>query len=119
MYDEKKDEEKKARIELSYCLLKSPMSLMAAMYCVIDDWKIEAEQYMSHVSSNRQAWLGQAACCYALKAPDYITKKAWWSLPKQIRDRADKNASGIIDSYEKGTWNKRFESSIPENQLYF
>ena len=112
MYDEKKDEDKQARIEMSYCLLKSPMSLISAMYCVIDDWKIEAEQYMSHISSNRQAWLGQAACNWNHGATESETRKAWNMLTEQEMIEANDVADGIIQE-----WERRYENIFRENNF--
>lgn len=100
-------------------LFKSEYRTIKAMSAVIKNWKYATEHNLSNTSMNRIAWLGQAACCYRFKAPDFITKKAWWILPKETRDRADKNASDLIESYEKETRNQCIESSKTEDQLCF
>ena len=45
-------------------LLADPIELNRAMSTVIAAWPIAARVNLSHVARNRQAWLGQAACCY-------------------------------------------------------
>lgn len=41
----------------------------AALSGVITEWKHSCEHYLTNVSMNRVAWLGQAAACYAMKLP--------------------------------------------------
>jgi len=100
-------------------LFKSEKRTIKAMYSVIQKWHHSTGHNLTNRSINRIAWLGQAACCYSLKVPDYITKKAWWNLPKEIRNRADKNAKDLIESYENKTKNQCIGSRKAENQLCF
>lgn len=65
------------------------------------DWKVAWITNLSDTSQNRQAWLGQAACCYNHNAPDYITKRAWWLLTEQQRIEANKTAQKQIDLYDR------------------
>lgn len=100
-------------------LFKSETRTIAAMKKVLKKWKKASEHNLTNTSINRVAWLGQAACCLSVGAPDYITKKAWWELPKEIRDRADNNAKDIIETYEKGTWCKCADKRKAEGQICF
>ena len=100
-------------------LFKSEKRTIKAMSSVIQKWKHSTEHNLTNRSINKIAWLGQAACCYSLKVPDFITKKAWWNLPKETRNRADKNAKDLIESYENKTQNQRTGSGKEENQLCF
>jgi len=100
-------------------LFKSEYRTIRAMSSVIKKWKKTTEHNLTNGSINKIAWLGQAACCYSLKAPDYITKKAWWELPKETRDRADKNAKDLIEAYEEKAQNQCIGSIQAENQLCF
>lgn len=65
-------------------------------------WPIAAEQALTHTASNRQAWIGQAACCFFAAIPDYITKRAWWTLTDAEQTRANRTADDVIRSWEKG-----------------
>jgi hypothetical protein len=100
-------------------LFNSEYRTIKAMSAVIRNWKKATEHNLSNTSINRVAWLGQAACCYRFKTPDYLTKKAWWKLPKETRDRADKNAKDLIEDYESKIKNECFGSCETENQFCF
>jgi len=100
-------------------LFKSEYRTIKAMLSVIKKWKFATEHNLTNKSINRIAWLGQAACCFRIGAPDFITKKAWWELPKEIRNRADRNANDLIDQYEKETSNQCIGSYQTENQIHF
>ena len=106
-------------IEKVIRLFKSEKRTIRAMSNVVNKWKKATEHNLTNKSINKIAWLGQAACCYSVKAPDYITKKAWWLLEKEVRDRADKNAKDIIESYEKETWYKCSGGIKATGQIYF
>jgi len=74
-------------------LLSCPEWLNESMLFVSHNWVKSAEQNLTNIHRNRQAWLGQAACCWSHGAPEYITKKAWGLLtPDQ-----QKNANGVAD----------------------
>ncbi len=100
-------------------LFRSEYRTIRAMSSVIRKWKHATEHNLTNGSINKIAWLGQAACCYRFRAPDFITKKAWWNLPKEVRNRADKNAKDLIESYEKETKNQCIGSSKTTDQLCF
>lgn len=82
-------------------LLKDCKRFYDVMKLVIKDWKIATEVNLSNVNRNRQAWLGQASCCYMFKAPEYITKIAWKMLSKNQQDNANNTADVIINNWEK------------------
>lgn len=107
MYLEMKDEMKDTRISQSACLLKSPIALLISMTEVINEWIYESEQFMSHASSNRQAWLGQAACNYNHFATESETRKAWNTLTTEEMEQANNIADAVIEE-----WEKRYENEI-------
>jgi hypothetical protein len=71
------------------------------MQAVVREWKHSAEVNMSNIGCNRQAWLGQAACCYATGAPDFVTKMAWRSLTDEQRAAANQAADNVIKEWDK------------------
>lgn len=71
------------------------------MLRVIDAWPISCEQNLSCGGMNRQAWIGHAACCLAIKCPEHITRLAWWQLPKEIQDAANAKADYAIKIWEQ------------------
>jgi len=76
-------------------------SFYSQMMKVVENWKYSCEQNLSNVSSNRIAWLGQAACAYYLNCPAEITKNAWWMLDEEKRTMANECARAAIVSWER------------------
>lgn len=76
------------------------------MLKVIEKWSIACEQNLMNVEINRQAWIGQAACCLALKCPEHITRKAWNCLSKEQQDKANKKADFAIQRWETMKYEK-------------
>lgn len=68
---------------------------------VIKDWKYSCEHNLSNNSSNRQAYIGHAACAYAFKCPEHIVREAWWHLTDEQRTLANKEADNAIESWER------------------
>ena len=70
------------------------------MLRVIDEWPISCEQNLGFSGQNRQAWIGHAACCLAIKCPEDITREAWWLLTQTQRDAANAAADIAIRTWE-------------------
>ena len=83
-------------------LLSSPNRFLEIMELLALQWPTAYKVNLSDTSQNRQAWLGQAACCFNHGAPDYITKRAWWLLDDSQRIKANDTAQKIIDLYDRG-----------------
>ena len=81
-------------------LLRNPDGLGEAMRDVLDVWPFSAEHHLSNVEENRRAWLGQAACCYALDVTSLATREAWGLLTDEQRDRANAVADTVILAWE-------------------
>lgn len=79
----------------------SKKSFGAAMEKVVLNWPYACEHNLSNTSANRQAWLGQAACCYKIKVPEYITRQAWAMLTETKREIANGYADKWINIWEK------------------
>jgi hypothetical protein len=95
------DAEAEELIQYAFSLLSSPKSLYASMSSVVLDWPIASEVNLSHKSINRQAWLGQAACCYEHQVPEHLTKQAWHRLTLLQQDKANAIADRIIREWEE------------------
>ena len=81
-------------------LLSNPDDLHEAMNYVATFWSKAAEHNMSNSNRNRQAWLGQAACCFRCQAPEFVTKMAWRLLTDSERDAANAIADNVIEIWE-------------------
>jgi hypothetical protein len=82
-------------------LLSNPYLLEPVMRSCAFRWVHSAQVNMTNPGRNRQAWLGQAACCYANGSPEYITKMAWRELTDEQRKAANDVADKIIKEWEK------------------
>lgn len=68
---------------------------------MLREWKYSAEQNLSNRARNRQAWIGQASCCFACQVPEHITKYAWRLMTEEEQSRANSVADKIINLWEK------------------
>src|SRR5689334_21548419 len=73
-YDEA---EREIRAKLCMKLLSNQNGFYEVPKKVLKDWVISSAVNLSNVNRNRQAWVGQASCCYELGVPEFITKWAW------------------------------------------
>lgn len=70
---------------------------------VIHQWPHAAEVNLSNRSRNRQAWLGQAACCFVCGATEDLTKEAWHRLSP-----AEQDAANMVADYVIAVWEQEF-----------
>lgn len=71
------------------------------MLRVVDEWPVSCEHNLTCSSLNRQAWIGHAAACIAIKCPEHITRLAWHRLSKDQQDRANAKADKAIEKWER------------------
>jgi hypothetical protein len=81
-------------------LLASPDWLHKAMMQVAIEWRHAGEVNLSNRHRNRQAWLGQAACCLVCGATEDLTKKAWHILSLAEQEAANRVADKVIAYWE-------------------
>lgn len=72
-------------------LLSSELEFSMALQGVIDDWKNSCEHYLTNKASNRIAWLGQAAACYARGIPSTF-RGGYFKLTESQQMKADQIA---------------------------
>jgi hypothetical protein len=89
-------------IHLAAELLRDTEGLQWAMCHVAFNWPHAAEQNLTNPSRNKQAWLGQAACCWAEGVPEQLTKQAWWTLTEEERRRANLIADAVYADWRTG-----------------
>lgn len=81
--------------------MQSIKKFSAGMHRVIKEWKYSCEHNLTIISSNRVAWLGQAAVCLAIGAPESCTRVSWYFLTNEQRDKANQSAEIMIQKWEK------------------
>ena len=97
-------------------LLSSPSVFYNTLKKILNEWTISCDENLSNIYCNRQAWLGQAACCYLHKAEETITREAWSYLSEKKRIDANNIADKIILEYEAK--NKKIHSRMGEILLF-
>jgi len=88
------------QVQESVDLLASSSIFYGVALGMISDWSISAAVNLSNKSRNRQAWLGQASCCFSHKSSEHQTKEAWHLLTKEQQDSANQVADEIIAFWE-------------------
>lgn len=89
-------------------LLKCPEWLWESMQYVSHNWVISSEHHLTNTQRNRQAWLGQAACCFVHGAPEYVTKLGWHKLIEKEKRLANDVADAVISEWEEKHLNGYF-----------
>jgi hypothetical protein len=83
-------------------LLSDPEVFRFIALKVISKWKNAAEENLTNDSRNKQAWIGQASCCYAIYVPEFITKFGWHLMTPTQQEEANQVADAVIEE-----WNMR------------
>jgi len=91
-----KEEAKKGFSEL----IADSVKFKRALQRVITKWPNSCEHYLTNVSMNRIAWMGQAAVCIATGIPSSFSG-GWFLLTKEQQDVADESALKAINKWMK------------------
>jgi hypothetical protein len=88
---------------VAFCVafMNDTAAFAAAMADVVDQWPFSCEHNLSASNVNRVAWLGQAACCVAIGAPEGCTRVAWHLLSDDARAAANEQARFFIEEWEE------------------
>lgn len=84
--------------------LSSPAKFSKGLKHVITEWKHSCEHYLTNVSMNRIAWLGQAAMCYMTGVPS-VFRSGFFLLTEDEQIAANKLALKYLNIWLKN--NKR------------
>ena len=95
------EQETETLAALAKTLLSNPEHFKVVALKVIKDWKVSSDVNLSNRSRNRQAWLGQASCCYALGIPEYVTKFGWRLMSPTEQAEANLVADEVIKKWEE------------------
>lgn len=87
-------------VQASMNTLSCKELLWECMQFVSHNWGRSAEHNLTNHHRNRQAWLGQAACCFIDGAPEYLVKEAWNRLSEGQREEANAVANEVIAEWE-------------------
>lgn len=103
LYDLEKEYDEYALEECSKYvkeLLSNPFEFYIKGKEMIDSWKYASEVNLSNTNRNRQAWIGQATCCFVYGIPERVTKIGWNTLSFNEKDEANKVADKLIKYWE-------------------
>jgi hypothetical protein len=81
-------------------LLSSEYDFYIVAKKMVKEWKISAEVNLTILNSNRQAWIGQASCCYEYGTPENLTKIAWRRLSSESQNKANLIADKVVEEWE-------------------
>lgn len=88
------------RIQDCAKMLSDPERCKAGMRLAIELYPISAEQHLSK-TTGRRPWMGQAACCAALKATEEETRIAWnFYMTPEAQASANEIADEVIREWE-------------------
>jgi hypothetical protein len=99
MYRRAALEESKPLLDRCILLMNDTQSFGEWMLRVLSEWSVAAEHNLTDEQQNRQAWLGQAACCLAIQCPEHLTREAWGAISELKRRAANEQADSVIADY--------------------
>lgn len=94
-----KGSQRKDYIAAAADLMRSPDDFREALLAVVEKWPISCEANLTSDSSNRIAWLGQAACCLAVNSPEEATRVAWHTMPVDDQIEANRIADEALQLF--------------------
>lgn len=90
------------RITAAARLLGDPDQFFEAATEMIREWPHAAIHNLAHLWTGRNAWVGQATCCYSLDATGVETRLAWGQLSNEQQRRANRVAVSVREAWEAG-----------------
>jgi hypothetical protein len=102
MYREVEREEENSLVREAVSLLRDVHRLFAAMRNVTVNWVHASEANLREPPNNR-SWIGQAACAFAAKVPEHLTRIAWGMISDDERSNANDVADRVIDEWKYRT----------------
>lgn len=82
-------------------LLSDPDSFREAAVEMLREWAHSARHNLAHMWSGRNAWMGQATCCYVHGATGADTRAAWGLLSNGEQRRANDVAVSVRAAWER------------------
>jgi hypothetical protein len=115
MYEKINTDHEKSYVDKAVLIMKDDILFGGFMKRVVNEWKFSSEHNLSDSSSNRRAWMGQSALCYAFSCPEYITRLAWWKLTPEEREKANQQADIAIREWELKNLTRSIQIKIFSN----
>jgi ATP-dependent Zn protease len=94
-----KKEDTEIRQEQSKFLLTDLEKFYEIAKKVVDEWKISTLVNFTNPQTNKQAWLGQASCCYYCGSSEEETKKAWNTMTEEEQKNANDVADKVFEEW--------------------
>ena len=91
-----------AHVDQSARLLKDPDAFYEAAVEMLREWPKAAHHNLSNMWSGRNAWLGQATCCYPHEATGASTRDAWGQMTNIEQTQANAVAAAVRLRWAKG-----------------
>lgn len=91
-----------AQVEMSAALLRDVNAFDEAAREMLREWPTASVQNIRHMWSGRNAWIGQATCCYSLGSTSPETRAAWGLLNNTEQRAANEVARLVRAAWEKG-----------------
>ncbi len=86
----------------SLALLCDPDQFRETAREMLREWPNATVQNIRHMWSGRNAWIGQATCCYAHGATSLDTRDAWGQMSNDQQRAANLVAREVRDEWERG-----------------
>ena len=110
-YNTHKEGMSQEECEAEYCrFLSNDKEFKSALKRVITEWKFSCEHYLTNVSMNRIAWLGQASLCIATGIPSTF-RGGFNLLSEEQQYKANKIAFEYLNKWLKANGRKEVELS--------
>ena len=85
----------------SVALLTSPDRFLETAREMVREWETAAVQNLCRMWTGRNAWIGQASCCYSHQATGLETRVAWGQMTNDQQRAANAVAVKVRNEYER------------------
>lgn len=82
-------------------LLADPDQFHEVATEMLREWPYAARHNLHYLWSGRNAWIGQASCCYSVAATSADTRAAWGTLTTAQQDAANAVAKSVRLNWER------------------
>jgi hypothetical protein len=88
------------QVTASALLLGDPDAFHEAAREMVREWPASAHHNLHNMWTGRNAWVGQATCCYSLGSPAQATRDAWGTLTLDQQRAANAVAVAVRIEWE-------------------
>ena len=91
-----------AMVAESVAVLTDPERFREAAREMIREWPVAAIQNLTRMWTGRNAWVGQATCCYSHGATGLETRTGWGQMTNDQQRAANAVADAVRAEFERG-----------------